>query len=331
MNGYCNQCENHCAANALRCGRGYRAIENGEGLPRDAVLRPGMEGGMRTLPVRPFGDDRRGFGGHERFGGDHEGFRGRDDDRRSRGGFHGQGAPNRWDEPRGYGGGPRNFGGPGGRDGFDGHDGYGGPGGGHGRRGPGGPGMPPHGGRPPFGRGPQAPDASMLRERIEGADLAELMELAGRLMHHRPGAGGARGQGLILAILSGRESLSQRELQQMLGVQPGSMSEIVSKLERKGLVTREKADDRRGNLLRITEAGKQAASGAPSAEEDELFSALDEAQRDTLAQLLRKLLVDWAGRLGAAPGTLPVRPPETDGRPRTLELRPGDEGRIVKI
>ena len=187
--------------------------------------------------------------------------------------------------------------------------------------------MPPRGGMPPFhGRPPRpAPDREMLLRRIDEASLAELIELSGRLMHHRPGAGSHRGQALILAILAGRESLSQRELQQMLGVQPGSMSEIVSKLEKKGLLIREKGEDRRGNLLRITEAGRAAMPKAGAEPDDELFSALDDAQQALLSELLRALLTDWASRLEDAP----TRPPMPEGRFVTLEERaPGQDKRV---
>ena len=276
MNGYCNQCDNHCAIDNLHCGRGYNAINQRED-GRD---------GFRTLPRRPgdfpMEDHGRGFGGHARTlpitpGRDEYGrFEGRDCE-----GFGGRDF--------------RGFGGPGGHRGPGGFGGPGGPGG-----------MPPFRGRPPR----PTPDADMLRERIADAGLAELIELSGRLMRHRPGAGSARGQNLVLSILAGRESISQRELQQMLGVQPGSISEIVSKLEKKGLVTREKAEDRRGNLLCITESGRQALPQAHAEPEDALFTALDEDQRDTLAGLLRTLLNDWAARLEDAPHALPERPPQ---------------------
>ena len=243
MNGYCNQCENHCALNDLHCGRGYSALQNGK--------REGFEGGTREYD-----------GAHECCG------RGR--------GHH--------DDPA------RDFSPPHGRPGsgdrppFDGRPPHGG--------------MPPHGGRPPFGRPPRPmPDGEMLLERIERAGLPELMELSGRMLHHRPGAGSYRGQNLALSILAGRESLSQRELQQLLGVQPASMSELVSKLERKGLATREKGEDRRGNLLRITEAGRAVLPSGRVEPEEALFSALSEDQRQTLSELLKALLRDWASRL----------------------------------
>ena len=191
--------------------------------------------------------------------------------------------------------GPRGHGGhsmPGG------HGMPGGPGfpGGHGM--PGGPGFPGRPGFPgghgmPGGGRPPEPSPDFLRQRIEEADLSELLELAGRMALRRPEGGPAQGQSLILSILAGRESLSQRALQQMLGVQPGSLSEILTKLERKGCLTREKAEDRRGNLLRITDAGRQAIPQADAEEDDDPFAPLTDDQQDQLAALLRSLLTAW--------------------------------------
>ena len=150
-----------------------------------------------------------------------------------------------------------------------------------------------HGHRGPHGR-PPMPDGEALRQRVAAADLGELLGLAGRLMPRGHG-GPARGQALILSILAGREALSQRELQQMLGVRPGSMSEIVTKLERKGYLSREKGDDRRGNLLRITDEGREAM---PSEENDDTpFDVFTEDQRTQLADLLRILINHWIDRM----------------------------------
>ena len=148
-------------------------------------------------------------------------------------------------------------------------------------------------GRPPFGGMPE----EGLKERVEQAGLAELLELAGRMLRHRPGGDAGRGQALALSILAGREAMGQRELQQLLGVQPGSVSELVSKLEKKGLVTRERDGDRRGNLLRLTEAGRQAAPKGEADPEEALFAALTPEQQNTLAALLRALLRDWMEKM----------------------------------
>ena len=172
-----------------------------------------------------------------------------------------------------------------------------------------GPGFPPHGGMPPFGghgqgmgpRGPRRPDPAFLNRRVEDADLAELIDMAGRMLRRRPQGGPAQGQALVLSILMGREALTQRELQQMLGIQPGSLSELVSKLEIKGFVTREKAEDRRGNLLRITDAGRAAAAETADIPEDDPFAALTDDQQDQLAAALRALLNQWIAQLDEPP------------------------------
>lgn len=193
---------------------------------------------------------------------------------------------------RHFGGPGGGFGGPGGGFGGPG-DGFGGPGGGFG-----GPGMPPHGGRPPRGdMPPRRPNPQFLRRRVEEADLAELIDMAGRMLHRRPQGGPARGQSLILSILAGREALSQRELQQMLGIQPGSLSELLSKLEAKGYLTREKAEDRRGNRLRITDAGRAAIPQSQDAPEDNPFAPLTADQQDQLSAMLRQVMNRWIEQL----------------------------------
>ena len=205
---------------------------------------------------------------------------------------HGHGGPGTM--PRGFGPGmdggphgmPREFGG---LDGMDGlrcmPRGFGGPGR------PGGP-----GGFGPGGMPPRRPDPDFLRKRIEDGDLMELIDMAGRMAHRRPQGGPARGQALVLSILAGREALSQRELQQMLGIQPGSLSELLSKLEAKGFLTREKGEDRRGNLLRITDAGRAAIPQAEETEDDP-FAPLTAEEQDRLAGLLRTLLTRWMDEL----------------------------------
>ena len=171
-----------------------------------------------------------------------------------------------------------------------------------GNRGPGGfgPGEPGGHGFGPGGMPPRRPDPQFLKRRIEDSDLMELIDMAGRMAQRRPQAGPARSQALVLSILAGRDALSQRELQQMLGIQPGSLSELLSKLEAKGYMTREKAEDRRGNLLRITDAGRDAIPNADELPEDDPFSILSEDQQNQLAALLRTLLAHWADALEAS-------------------------------
>ena len=81
------------------------------------------------------------------------------------------------------------------------------------------------------------------------------------LFHH--GGNEAYGQVRILRILSEADGISQKELQQKLAIKPGSASEILNKLEEKGL---------------------NPAS---------LFQVLTEEEQEQLRQLLTKLLTSW--------------------------------------
>lgn len=75
----------------------------------------------------------------------------------------------------------------------------------------------------------------------------------------------------------------------------GTMTVLVDQLEARGLVERHNAPhDRRSILVRLTDDGKrliEEAHLAYLAEERELLAALDDAERELLVGLLRKLLI----------------------------------------
>lgn len=134
----------------------------------------------------------------------------------------------------------------------------------------------------------------------ERNDLAGKFERCGRLIAHCLGK--RRGQGRILRTLCRRGDMPQKELQDLLGIQAGSMSEIAAKLEDKGLIVRVRSrEDRRKVLLSVTEQGR--AWVAQRDEETilrrraELFAVLTAEERETLEGLLDKLLADWSQRL----------------------------------
>ena len=98
--------------------------------------------------------------------------------------------------------------------------------------------------RLPCGNGPQEFD-----------DLAGRLERCGKILLHCLGK--RRGQEKILRILWEQGESTQKDLQEQLGIQPGSMSEIAAKLAAKGLVARGRAEsDRRKILLSLTEEGR---------------------------------------------------------------------------
>ncbi|WP_310552183.1 MarR family winged helix-turn-helix transcriptional regulator [Paenibacillus glufosinatiresistens] len=66
-----------------------------------------------------------------------------------------------------------------------------------------------------------------------------------------------RGQGKILGILRQTPHLSQKELVSQLEMRPQSASEMIKKLEKKGLIERYKSEeDQRVMMITLTKAGK---------------------------------------------------------------------------
>lgn len=127
----------------------------------------------------------------------------------------------------------------------------------------------------------------------EQEELYHLMRACGHILYHS----GFRktGQARILHILDRQGPVSQKELQEDLDIQSGSISEILAKLEREGLIRREKDEtDRRKAVVYMTEAGKEHAKKYhESRKEKDWFAALDPDQRAQLRDLLQVLLASW--------------------------------------
>lgn len=102
---------------------------------------------------------------------------------------------------------------------------------------------------------------------------------------------------LILLHEAAENPLTQKELTERLGVQPGTVSEVLSKLETAGLILRTPSfTDRRTTTLHLTELGKvqaQEAAFQRSERHQQMFFALSEQEKQTLLQLLEKLNDDW--------------------------------------
>ncbi|WP_432558899.1 MarR family winged helix-turn-helix transcriptional regulator [Granulicoccus sp. GXG6511] len=78
-------------------------------------------------------------------------------------------------------------------------------------------------------------------------------------------------------------------------VTSGTMTNRVDRLVARGFVSRSPdPDDRRGVLVRLTEAGRNVVDGALEsllAQEKELLAGIDGAQRRQLSELLRALMI----------------------------------------
>lgn len=111
---------------------------------------------------------------------------------------------------------------------------------------------------------------------------------------------GKGSQKRILIILLEEGSMTQRDLTERLGVQPGSASEVIGKLEGAGLIRRESSTmDHRTADIQLTESGRILAEEAAiqrKMRHQEMFSCLSAEEKESLLLLIEKLNADWDNR-----------------------------------
>ncbi len=121
-------------------------------------------------------------------------------------------------------------------------------------------------------------------ESLEGL----LMRIAREIRRPKRQHFGSTQDQIVRILYENGGTMGQKALQELLHVQPGSISEILSKMEEKGLVTRSKADtDKRASLISLTDAEN------PQNPDSVSFDALSGEEQETLKSLLKKLLASW--------------------------------------
>lgn len=115
---------------------------------------------------------------------------------------------------------------------------------------------------------------------------------------------GKGSQKRILIVLLEIGSITQQELTKRLGIQPGTASEVLEKLENSGLIVRTKSEiDRRTTDVKLTKKGKILAKEATeqrNKRHKEMFSCLTENEKITLLSLIEKVNSDWKERYQGA-------------------------------
>ena len=155
-----------------------------------------------------------------------------------------------------------------------------------------------YGDRPPFGCPGHGPEGDpRFKWHMVGRDIelpeddslnALFRKCIGKTMMKR---GRPTAQDGIIRILSEEGDLSQRILQKVLGVQPGSLSETLSKLEDKGLIKRERDEvDKRRVIVALTDEGKEYAKKNIAFDRDGVAANLTDEEKETLRTLLKKIL-----------------------------------------
>lgn len=134
------------------------------------------------------------------------------------------------------------------------------------------------------------------------ADLVLLFRRASRMMaraFHRC-AHAHHAQENVLSIIRERGSIKQAELLELLDVRSSSLSELLGKLQRNGLIERTRNEkDKRSFIISATQqagappAGRWQGQGRHKGRQqsaDALFACLDAAERQQLGTLLQKLI-----------------------------------------
>ena len=111
---------------------------------------------------------------------------------------------------------------------------------------------------------------------------------------------GKASQSRILIVLYEQKVKNQKDLTELLGIKPGSASEILAKLERASLITRAHSEkDHRTMEIFLTDEGKKLAKEALERRRErhaQMFACLTEDEQKNLLALLKKLDADWAER-----------------------------------
>ena len=117
-----------------------------------------------------------------------------------------------------------------------------------------------------------------------------------RFVHHHAD-GGKWSQNRVLRELRWHGDMTQRNLQEHIGIQQSSLSELVTKMEQQQLITRSPyPDDRRQVLIGLTDNGRQllALSEQTDLQQNITYlQVLSEDEQQTLLDLLTKLDDSW--------------------------------------
>ncbi len=127
----------------------------------------------------------------------------------------------------------------------------------------------------------------MMHQRQEHV-LAIRLKTLGRFLYYQ--IGGKAGQQRILILLQARGHMTQKELQDLLEISSGALSEILQKMEDAGLILRAKnADDKRQVDLTLSATGADKAQSIKAhflRTQDRMFECLTAEQKDQLEELL---------------------------------------------
>lgn len=148
------------------------------------------------------------------------------------------------------------------------------------------------------GASPERADAISSEADDLAHKLLAGLGFCGHYMHFH--GGGRSGKAPIICLIAKRGGqISQQELGGLFELKPGSLSEVLAKLEAAGLIERTRnPEDRRQLVIRLTEKGAQEAAQEQEARVQfrrQAFACLSEEEQNQLVEMLDKIHTHWEG------------------------------------
>ena len=127
-------------------------------------------------------------------------------------------------------------------------------------------------------------------------EVRDLLAQLYHQLHHKGHPRDSIGQGRILSVVYDEGPMTITALSQRLGIMTGSLSEMVIKLESKGLLLKDRHDeDKRKVYVSISDLGRQhVETFRANNHRKQLLSCLSEEEMNTLKTILKKILTDIA-------------------------------------
>jgi DNA-binding MarR family transcriptional regulator len=135
--------------------------------------------------------------------------------------------------------------------------------------------------------------------RMPGHFIRRLQQVAVRLFAEAAGAQMTPVQYAALSAVAQRPGAGQAALAALIGYDRATIGGVIDRLEQKGWISRSGSpDDRRLNLLALTEQGRvalEAATPAVLAAQEKIFEPLDDQERAAFERMCLKLLQHHLG------------------------------------
>ena len=126
-------------------------------------------------------------------------------------------------------------------------------------------------------------------------NLMKTMRCCGHILYHHFSINEA--QNKLVFLLYRHGEMNQNDLLKRLDIKSSSLSELVTKVEKNGYITKEKLlEDKRNVILKLTPLGVSKAKEFELQREKDaelLFKELNEEEKEKLQELLDKTLVSW--------------------------------------